>query len=195
MCKQFRPRSDCSWRSSLTRVYTICHSTMYFKKQLYIKHKLGQKVWNKVFEILGHLLYICQKTIGCVANSVIPGNAKYRSWSDCLLRPVCLMSFLFVSYSFLNLLVMSRYRKYFEDVFFFFFFFSYFCTKAYCGYSLEFSHWGSLSELPQYAFWFKNKNCSNYHLSYYLVLTYCFCRLKFKCEITGTVFTLSIGTP
>ena len=141
MCKQFRPRSDCSWRSSLTRVYTICHSTMYFKKQLYIKHKLGQKVWNKVFEILGHLLYICQKTIGCVANSVIPGNAKYRSWSDCLLRPVCLMSFLFVSYSFLNLLVMSRYRKYFEDVFFFFFFFPIFAPKH-----IVDTHWNFLIE-------------------------------------------------
>ena len=35
MCKQCRPRSDCSWRSSLIRVYTVCHSTKYFNKQLY----------------------------------------------------------------------------------------------------------------------------------------------------------------
>ena len=37
-----RPRSDCSWRSSLIRVYTVCYSTKYFKKQLHKKHNLGQ---------------------------------------------------------------------------------------------------------------------------------------------------------
>ena len=31
-------------RSSLIRVYTACHSTMYFKKQLHKKQNLGQKV-------------------------------------------------------------------------------------------------------------------------------------------------------
>ena len=43
--------------SSLIRVYTVCHSSKYSKKQLYKKQNLNQKVWNKVLEILGHLLY------------------------------------------------------------------------------------------------------------------------------------------
>ena len=43
ICKQCRPRSDCSRRSSLIRVYTICHSTKYFQKQLHRKQKLGHK--------------------------------------------------------------------------------------------------------------------------------------------------------
>ena len=43
MCKQCRPRSDCSWRSRLIRVYTVCHSIKYFKKQLCKKQTLGQK--------------------------------------------------------------------------------------------------------------------------------------------------------
>ena len=51
------PRSDCSFRSSLIRVYIVCHSTQYFKKQLHKKLYLGQKVWNEVLEILGQLLY------------------------------------------------------------------------------------------------------------------------------------------
>ena len=39
----------------LIRVYTVCHSTRYFKKQLYKKQTLGQKsILNKVLEILGH---------------------------------------------------------------------------------------------------------------------------------------------
>ena len=32
ICKQCRPRSDCSWRSNLISVYTVCHATKYFKK-------------------------------------------------------------------------------------------------------------------------------------------------------------------
>ena len=39
ICKQCRPQSDCSWRSSLIRIYTVCHSTMYCKKQLREKSK------------------------------------------------------------------------------------------------------------------------------------------------------------
>ena len=40
----------------LIRVYTVCHLTTYFKKKKCIKSKiLAKKVWNKVFEILGHL--------------------------------------------------------------------------------------------------------------------------------------------
>ena len=30
-------------RSSLIRVYTVCHSTMYFKKQVHKKQNLGKK--------------------------------------------------------------------------------------------------------------------------------------------------------
>ena len=39
------------------RVYTVCHSTKHFKRQLSKKQNLRLKknVWNKVFEILGHL--------------------------------------------------------------------------------------------------------------------------------------------
>ena len=58
-CKQCRPRSDCSWRSSLIRVYTDCHSTKYFKKQLHKKQNLGKKsMEKKKFKILGHLPYV-----------------------------------------------------------------------------------------------------------------------------------------
>ena len=35
------PRSDCSFRSSLIRVYTVCHINMYFKKQLHKKQNLS----------------------------------------------------------------------------------------------------------------------------------------------------------
>ena len=44
-------------RSSLIRVYTVCHSTKYFVKQLNKKQNLGKKVLNKAFKISGHLLY------------------------------------------------------------------------------------------------------------------------------------------
>ena len=37
------------------RVYIVCYSTKYFKKQLHKKQNLGQNRWNKVFEMLGHL--------------------------------------------------------------------------------------------------------------------------------------------
>ena len=40
----------------MIRVYTICHSTKYFKEQLRKKQNLGKKIQNQVFEILGHLL-------------------------------------------------------------------------------------------------------------------------------------------
>ena len=36
-------------------VYTVCHSTKSFKKQLHKNQNLGQKHMHKVFEILGHL--------------------------------------------------------------------------------------------------------------------------------------------
>ena len=55
MCKRCRPRSDC--RSNLIRGYTVCHFPKYFKKQLHKSNSLARKVWNKVFEILGFLLY------------------------------------------------------------------------------------------------------------------------------------------
>ena len=45
-------------RSSLIRIYTVCHSTMYFKQQEHKNNIQAKIVWNKVFEILGHLLYI-----------------------------------------------------------------------------------------------------------------------------------------
>ena len=35
ICRQGRPRSDCSLRSSLIEVYPVCRSTKYFKKQLH----------------------------------------------------------------------------------------------------------------------------------------------------------------
>ena len=41
-------------RSSLIRVFTVCHSTKYCKKLMHKKQNLGQKVWNKEFKILGH---------------------------------------------------------------------------------------------------------------------------------------------
>ena len=54
ICKQCRSRSDCSWRSSLIRVYTVCYSTI-LRNNCVKKQNLGKKVWNKLFEILGHL--------------------------------------------------------------------------------------------------------------------------------------------
>ena len=47
-----------SFQSSLIRVYTVCNSTKYFEKQLHKKQNLGQKIWNKAFEISGHLPYL-----------------------------------------------------------------------------------------------------------------------------------------
>ena len=43
ICKQCRPRSDCSWRSSLIRVFTVCHSIKHFKRQMHKKQNLRQK--------------------------------------------------------------------------------------------------------------------------------------------------------
>ena len=43
ICKQCRPRSDCSRRSSLIRVFTVCHSTKHFKRQLHKKQNLNEK--------------------------------------------------------------------------------------------------------------------------------------------------------
>ena len=43
LCKQCRPRSDCSWRSRLIRVYPVCPSTKCFKKQLHKKKKKKKK--------------------------------------------------------------------------------------------------------------------------------------------------------
>ena len=45
--KQCRPRSDCSWRSSVIRVSTVCHSTKYLKKQLHKNKIFAKKVWNE----------------------------------------------------------------------------------------------------------------------------------------------------
>ena len=41
--KQCRPRSDCSFRSSLIWIYTVCHSTKYLQKELHKKQHLDQK--------------------------------------------------------------------------------------------------------------------------------------------------------
>ena len=43
--------------SSLILVHTVCHSTMYFVKQMHRKIEIRTKVWNKVVRTLGHLLY------------------------------------------------------------------------------------------------------------------------------------------
>ena len=42
ICKQCRPRSDCSWRRHLIRINTVCHFTKYFKKRLLKKQNLGK---------------------------------------------------------------------------------------------------------------------------------------------------------
>ena len=41
----------------MIKVYTVCLSTKYFKQLVYKKVILAKIVWNKVFEILGQLLY------------------------------------------------------------------------------------------------------------------------------------------
>ena len=50
-----RPRSDSSFRSSLIRIYTVCHSSI--SRKLHKSKSLTKKVRNKVLEILGHLPY------------------------------------------------------------------------------------------------------------------------------------------
>ena len=45
-------QNDCSahiavWRSSLIKVYTVCHSTKYFKKELHRKQNIDQKRMEK----------------------------------------------------------------------------------------------------------------------------------------------------
>ena len=49
---------------SLSDLHCICtarHFTQYCKKQLHKKQNLDQKLWNKVFKILGHLpLFLCR---------------------------------------------------------------------------------------------------------------------------------------
>ena len=42
----------------LIRIYAVCHSTKYLKKQLHEKQNLDKKVWIKVFKILGRLPYL-----------------------------------------------------------------------------------------------------------------------------------------
>ena len=45
--------SSNSLRSSLIRVYTVCHSTKYLKKHLHKKENFGKKkVWNKEFKTI-----------------------------------------------------------------------------------------------------------------------------------------------
>ena len=46
ICKQCRPRSDCSWRSSLIRVFTVWHSTKHFKRQMHKKAKFQPKKYE-----------------------------------------------------------------------------------------------------------------------------------------------------
>ena len=48
--KQFRPRSDCSWRSSLIRVYTVWHSTRYFRNNCINSKIWAKKVLSKLFD-------------------------------------------------------------------------------------------------------------------------------------------------
>ena len=59
-----------AWKSSQIRVYTVCYSTTYFKKQLFKKKKKKKKkakiVWNKMFEILGYLTYSIIKGLLCM---------------------------------------------------------------------------------------------------------------------------------
>ena len=46
--KQCRPRWDCPWRSSLIRVYTVCHSTRYLKKKKKKKKKKKNSIKSKI---------------------------------------------------------------------------------------------------------------------------------------------------
>ena len=75
MCKQWRPRSDWSWRSSLTRVYTFCHSIKHFKKQLYKKQNSDQKsVWNFQY-FLPYTTFIDYKS--CFSNGMTRELCSY----------------------------------------------------------------------------------------------------------------------
>ena len=79
ICKQCRPRSDCSFRSSLIRVYSVCHSTKYFKKQLNKKQYLDQKCmgWSvlnfRTFTV--YLLSLCRDPVDTFSN--IRHKSKY----------------------------------------------------------------------------------------------------------------------
>ena len=58
--KQCRPRSDCFWRSSLIRVFPVCYSDMYLVNPSPDNpHFFLKTESEKVFEVLGHLLFYC----------------------------------------------------------------------------------------------------------------------------------------
>ena len=84
ICKQCRPRSDCPFRSSLIRVYTVCHFTKYFKKLLHKRKDLTKKVSNKVLESLGHLLYFIFNTTTNPTNDhfqIVPKVRNLRNFT------------------------------------------------------------------------------------------------------------------
>ena len=61
-------------RSSLIRVYNVCQSIKYFRKQLHKKQTLDKNVWNKVFEILGHLSYLLEAPLQGTSNEYLQHN-------------------------------------------------------------------------------------------------------------------------
>ena len=85
--KQSRPRSDCSWRSSLIRVHTVCHFNEYFKKQLHKKHNLGKKimewsVWNsRTFTVCHHAVFKWQISMEILSICVYNFILKPIFWS------------------------------------------------------------------------------------------------------------------
>ena len=74
LSKQCRPRSDCFWRSSLIRVYAVCHSISIFWMHYTMLHQtflfLGQ-LWQlfEVSQILEFLRYQLVKLYCCQTNS------------------------------------------------------------------------------------------------------------------------------
>ena len=75
--KVFDKYSICIWpllsdrRSSLIRVYPVCHSTKNFKKQLHKKKNEAKKVRNKVFEILENFQYTEISDISSICTIVL----------------------------------------------------------------------------------------------------------------------------
>ena len=45
------------------KVDTVCHSTIYFVKQMHKKRNLGKKVWHEAFKILGQCLFVCVEVL------------------------------------------------------------------------------------------------------------------------------------
>ena len=90
LCKQCRPRSNCSWRNSLIWVYIVCHSICIFWTHYSILKppssnlRTTRTFWVSVF-VFYSLWYIAHNTmirVSSITNRGYCGQTKV--WSNCL---------------------------------------------------------------------------------------------------------------